>query len=147
MTNQSQKQIIKGTLKNSRREANFISYYMRNKTEEYRHDYIKQNIVGKHADLLVPFIHINKHDRYHRKNHYMIDLKDGVTPPHKGILHQSRRNADDLLSLPKNERFCNMKQFIAHCNTQLLKPFVRITGHDEKYREIQYEIEMPSRTP
>lgn len=135
--------IVRGVLKNSRREANFIAYYMRNENEEVRHEYIKQNIVGSHSDLLEPFVYIYKCDRYHRKNHYRIDLKDGVTPVVDNIMYQSRRNSDYLLGIPKGKRFQLMKSFIARSNAEILMPFVHIISHDDKYKEIHYEIRMP----
>lgn len=129
--------VIHNSYRNSRKEGNFI----KRMSEENRIDYITRTIASYNARLLLPFIKLKKYDRYWREIKYQIN--NDIDPIYKGVSYNSRRESDYLMRLSHTERVTHTKEFIATCNAQYLKPFIKITGHDENFREIHYSVDIP----
>lgn len=123
----------KGILTNNRNEGNFI----RRMQPDTRENYIKLAAAARNQNELIPHIRITKTDRYYREVHYEIQTENGVE---KGVMYHSRRDSDYILTLSKPKRIESIKSFIAATQNRLLVPFIDITGHDEAYRRIEYQI-------
>ena len=130
-------QLISGQLNHSRKQANFLSYYLRDKPEE-RLRYLKQTITSRHIDLLYPFIRITKRDRYLREMRYIVEVPQ--TNPTSGTLYHSRSQSDYLLRLNKDKRQEEFQHSIAQMHRALLIPFITIIGHSDDFRTVDYTI-------
>ncbi|MFC5528413.1 hypothetical protein [Cohnella yongneupensis] len=64
----------------------------------------------------------------------------------KGVLNQSRKQADFIRRLGSVSGENHTKRFIAACNAEMLVPFIQITKCNDKLREIEYEITIPGIT-
>lgn len=64
------------------------------------------------------------------------------TVSRKGVLHNSRKQADFLSRLGSPSGDKHVKQFIASCNADMLVPFITITKWGKR-REVEYEITLP----
>lgn len=122
-----------GTITKNRNEGNFIKRMQ----PEKRDTYIKEWIAACNKNELIPHIRITKTDRYYREVRYEIQTESGIE---KGVMYHSRRDSDYILSLSKPKRIESIKSFIAATQNRLLVPFIDITGHDEAYRRIEYQI-------
>lgn len=131
---------INGTLKRSRKEANFIKRKVQLRREK-GYAYIKESIAGNHADLLIPFVRIKKHDRYHRENHYVIKIGDVIIT---GTIYHSRNQSNYLMSLPKEDRVKDIKERIARLEVHLLTSYVNIIECDPDFKAIAYTIDAPT---
>lgn len=131
---------INGTLKKSRKEANFAKRMVQ-QNKEKGFQYIKESIAGNHADILMPLIRIKKHDRYHRENHYMIKIGDTVKT---GTIYYSRNQSDYLMSLSKESRVKEIKEGVARLEVHLLTSYVSVLNYDSDFKAIAYTIDAPT---
>lgn len=132
--------VITNTLKNSRKEANFLSYYMRNDAEK-RLNYIKGTIARHNKKALYPFIKITRNTKFYREVYYTITLPD--QKPVTGLINLSRRTSDYILSLSKDKRTAYFMDQIASLNARLLTPYVSIDAASDDFRTIDYSITIP----
>lgn len=133
--------LISGTLNNSRKEANFLSYYMRNNPIG-RMEYLKQTVARDHKDLLLPFIEITHTDRYAREIQYKIKA-DGINPEYTGTTYQSRSKSDYMNKKPKSVQHTSFKKSIADSHSNRLVPFVQIVTASKDFRTVDYTITLP----
>lgn len=132
---------LSGILNNSRKEANFLSYYMRNNTVG-RMRYLKATVARDHKGLLYPLITITHTDKYAREIHYTI-ADDGVNPKYTGTTYQSRSQSDYMKTQSKADQLMELKKSIADSHSDRLIPYVEIITASKDFRTVDYVIKMP----
>lgn len=139
MTNS--KMNLSGTMNNSRKEANFLSYSMRNNTVG-RMRYLKATVARDHKDLLFPLITITHTDKYAREIHYTI-AEDSINLKYTGTTYQSRSQSDFMKTQSKADQHMEFKKSIADSQSDRLIPYVQIVMASKDFRTVDYVIKMP----
>lgn len=129
--------IINGVLNQSRKEANFLAYYLRDKPLE-RLNYLKAIVARNHKELLFPFIAITHVSKFAREIHYTID--DGLQPKQSGKIYQSRSQSDFMNTKTKAIQQKAFKNSIADLHHERLMSCVNIITGPADFRTVQYTI-------
>lgn len=127
--------IIQKVLKN----IDSVGTTIKNMPEDKRNDYILGLIAPFHPQTLTPYIEITKHDEQWRRIEFTIN--NGNDPIYHGETIRPRRTINNTVNVTAEQRERYVKEFIAVCYPQYVKPFIKITHHNENFTEIHYTVE------